>query len=85
MENRDSKGAEKDESMSECSVIKCVGHQSFPDGASGKESTCQSKRRKRHGFDPWVWKIPWRRAWQPILVFLTEKFHGQRILGGYSP
>ena len=21
-------------------------------------------------FDPWVGKIPWRRAWQPILVFL---------------
>ena len=20
---------------------------------------------KRHGFDPWVGKIPWRRAWQP--------------------
>ena len=22
------------------------------------------------GFDPWVGKIPWRRAWQPIPVFL---------------
>ena len=22
------------------------------------------KRRKRHGFDPWVGKIPWRREWQ---------------------
>ena len=22
------------------------------------------------GFDPWVEKIPWRRAWQPTLVFL---------------
>ena len=21
-------------------------------------------------FDPWVWKIPWRRAWQPTSVFL---------------
>ena len=20
----------------------------------------------RRGFDPWVWKIPWRRKWQPI-------------------
>ena len=27
-------------------------------GASGKESTCQCKRRKRHGFSPWVRKIP---------------------------
>ena len=24
---------------------------------------------KRHGFDPWVGKIPWRRAWQPTPVF----------------
>ena len=23
----------------------------------------------RPGFDPWVGKIPWRRAWQPIPVF----------------
>ena len=22
------------------------------------------------GFDPWVGKIPWRRAWQPMPVFL---------------
>ena len=27
----------------------------------GKESACQCRRRKRHGFDPWVGKIPWRR------------------------
>ena len=25
---------------------------------------------RRLGFDPWVEKIPWRRAWQPTLVFL---------------
>ena len=25
---------------------------------------------RRPGFDPWVRKIPWRRAWQPTLVFL---------------
>ena len=24
----------------------------------------------RVGFDPWVGKIPWRRAWQPAPVFL---------------
>ena len=24
------------------------------------ELTCQCRR---HGFDPWVGKIPWRRAW----------------------
>ena len=44
----------------------------FPGGAIGKEFTCQCRRHKRHGFDPWVrkegtathsrilaWKIPW--------------------------
>jgi len=36
-------------------------------------------------FDPWVGKIPWRRAWQPIPVFLARKSHGWRSLVGYSP
>ena len=30
-------------------------------------------------------KIPWRRKWQPIPVFLLGKFHGQRSLRGYHP
>ena len=51
---------------------------------SGKESACQCRRHKRHGFDPWVGKILWRRKWQPALVFLPRKFHGQRSLLGYS-
>ena len=32
------------------------------------------------GFDPWVGKIPWRRAWQPIPVLLPGKCYGQRSL-----
>ena len=36
-------------------------------------------------FDLWVWKIPWRREWQPTAVFLRGEFHGQRSLAGYSP
>ena len=28
----------------------------------------------RHGFNPWVGKIPWRREWQPIPVFFPGKF-----------
>ena len=35
--------------------------------------------------DPWVGKIPWRRAWQPTPVFLLGEFHGERSLVGYSP
>ena len=26
--------------------------------------------RRKYRFDPWVGKIPWRRKWQPIPVFL---------------
>ena len=44
----------------------------FPGGTSGKELTCQCRTHKRRWFDPWVGKIPWRRAWQPILVFCLE-------------
>ena len=54
----------------------------FPGLLSGKEPTCQYRRRR---FDPWVRKIPWRRKWQPTLVFLPGKPNGQRSLVGYSP
>ena len=40
---------------------------------------------RRYGFDPWVRKIPWRRKWEPIPVFLPGKSHGQRSLVGHSP
>ena len=36
-------------------------------------ATCQCRRHRRCGFNPWVWKIPWRRKWKPILVFLPGK------------
>ena len=39
---------------------------------------------RRPGFDPWFRKIPWRRKWQPIPIFLPGKFHEQRSLAGYS-
>ena len=48
---------------------------------SGKESACQCRR---HKFDPWVRKIPWRRKWQPTPVFLPGKSHRQRSLAGYT-
>ena len=32
----------------------------------------------------WVKNIPWRRKWQPTLVLLPEKFHGQKSLVGYT-
>ena len=54
----------------------------LPRWLSGKESTCQCWR---HGFYPWVRKIPWSRKWQTVPVFLPEKSQGQRSPGGYSP
>ena len=42
----------------------------FPSGASGKEPTCQYRKRKRCRLDPWVRKTLWRRAQQPTPVFL---------------
>ena len=35
-------------------------------------------------FDPWVEKIPWKRAWLPTPVFLPGKSRGQRSLAGCS-
>ena len=57
----------------------------FPGGASGKEPTYQCRRLKRLGFDPWVRRIAWGRAWQPTPIFLPGESHGQRSLAGYSP
>ena len=41
--------------------------------------------REGRGFDPWVRKVPWRRKWQPIPVFLPGECLGRRSLAGYSP
>ena len=60
-------------------------YRGLPKWISGKESACQCRRHRRCGFNPWVRKVPWRRAWQPTPVFLPERSHGQRCLMGYSP
>ena len=81
-------------------VQRCVssGNSSFyltviawgsPRGDNGRESVCQCRRRKRPGFNPWVGKIPWRRAWQPTAVFLpgepwTEEPGGLQSTGSLS-
>ena len=51
----------------------------------GNEPPCQCGRHKGCMFHPWVWKIPWRRAWQFTPVFLPGESHGQRSLAGYGP
>ena len=62
----------------------------LPCGSDSKESACNVKNllckdQRRPSFDPWVGKIPWRRDWQPIPVFLPGEFHGQRSLASCSP
>ena len=49
---------------------------------SGKESSCQCRRR---GLDPWFGKIPWKRKWQATPTFLPGKSLEQRSLAGYCP
>ena len=66
-----------------CSNYVCLWR-GLPRCAGGKELTLQCRRLKRHWFNPWVRKSPWRRAWQPILVLLPGQSHGQRSLEDYS-
>ena len=47
----------------------------LPRWCCGQETARQCRRLKRHGFNPWVGKIPWRRAWQPTPVFLPGESH----------
>ena len=53
----------------------------FPGGSDCKRICLQCRRPE---LEPWVRKIPWRKAWLPTLVFLPGEFHGQRSLVGYS-
>ena len=44
----------------------------------------QCRKRKSCRFNPWIRKIPWRRAWQSTTIFLPGESHGQRNLVGYT-
>jgi len=46
--------------LSSSSSIDICG--AFPGDVSGKDPSCQCRRYKRHGLNPWVRKIPWRKA-----------------------
>ena len=54
-----------------------------------KNPPVNNRRHQRFRFNPWIRKIPWRRAWQPTLVFLPGELpgesHGQRNLASCSP
>ena len=54
--------------------------ESFPGGSVVKNLPA-NVGDKRHEFDPWVRKIPFRKKWQPTAVFLPGKSHGQEEPG----
>ena len=59
----------------------------LPRWLSSRESACLGSpllEGRRCAFNPWVRKFPWRRKWQPILVFLPATSHGQKRLTGYN-
>ena len=65
------------------SINVCTLTWGFPGGINGKEPASQCRRWKRCEFDPWVRKIPWRKATHS--VFMLGESHGQRSLGGLQP
>ena len=73
-----------------CVVRRCLraclytAQWSFPGSSMVKKKKKVCLQCRRHGFDPWAGKIPWR-TWQPTPVFLLGKLHGLRCLVDYSP
>ena len=54
-------------------IYSTSGVMGFPSGSAVKNPTV-IRELKRHGLDPWVGKIPWRRIWQLIRrIPWTEK------------
>ena len=51
----------------------------FPDGLVVKNLPVNAGDNRRHEFDPWARKVPWRK------VFLPGNSSGQRSLVGYGP
>ena len=66
-------------------LVSKSGCQGLPRWLGGKEPVYLCRRCGRHGFSPWVGKIPWRRAWHPTPRFFPGKSHGRRSLVGCSP
>ena len=51
----------------------------FPGSSAGKESTCNAGDCRSRRFNPWVWKIPWRRdrlptpySWAALVAQLVK-------------
>ena len=80
------------------SEVECILHMYKALSSSPSSSICvfraslvahmvKNQECGRPGFNPWVGKIPWRRAWQPTPVFLpgespwTEEPDGLQSMG----
>ena len=57
----------------------------FPAGRVVKNPPDNAGDTRDAGLIPGSGESPWRRKWQPTLVFLPGKSDGQRSLTGYSP
>ena len=72
-----------------CSIQNVLSHlfYTFPGGTSDKKKNppANAGDARDPWFDPWVRKIPRRKAWQTTAVFLPGESHGQRSRAGYSP
>ena len=55
-----------------------------PGGAVVKNLPANTGAAGDTGFNPWMGKVHWRRKWQPTLVFVLGKSHGQRCQAAYS-
>ena len=44
----------------------------FPSDSAVKNLPAMQETCRRHGFDSWVRKIPWRRNWKPAPVLLPK-------------
>ena len=86
--NRDDYVEAKETSGESTFIMRYKPLSAFPKMTSGWEMHRDLQfgvKCRRHGFYPWVRKMPWRRKWQPTSVFLPGESHGQRRLVGYSP
>ena len=57
----------------------------FPDGSVVKNPPANAGDSGDMGSIAGSGKIPWRRKWQAIAIFLPAESHGQRSLAGHSP
>ena len=57
----------------------------LPRWLSGKESTCQCRRLRRQGFNPWIGKIPWKGEMATHSSILAWTIPWTEEPGGHSP